>query len=209
MVPPLPPRLFFSRRATSPPSSTVSTSTTSQSTQNPPTLVSIPIRSCLQIKLDVLVLYAHDDRQHVHEDLGQKLEMMYGKRFSFYFIHRDRMVGELDWLIENSCVTLLVLRQPQHVQRDYAKIFATCPSMKCFIIVSGNDQTSRATSLKVREKLAGLYRTSDIYDWNANANSLIHEQLEMYLELNCGSATYVPDWPFSITMLLPSGDFLF
>lgn len=193
MVPPLPPRLFFSRRATSPLSSTVSTSTTSQSTQNPSTSLPTPIRPCLQIKLDVLVLYALDDSQYVHEDLGRKLETMYGKRFSFYFIHRDRMVGKVAWLIENSCVTLLILRQPQHALRDYAKIFSTCPSMKCFIIVSGNDQHSRTTSIKVREKLAGLYHTSDIYDWNTNANSLIHEQLEMYLELNCGSATYVAD----------------
>ena len=51
---------------------------------------------------------------------------MYGKRFSFYFLHRDRMLGELDWLIENSCVTIIILRKPYHIVHDYMKILSTC-----------------------------------------------------------------------------------
>jgi hypothetical protein len=115
---------------------------------------------------------------------------MYGKRFSFYFIHRDRMLGELDWLIENSCITILILRKPYHLIHDYMKILSACSPIKCFIILINNDQR---TSIKVREKIARTYRTSDIYEWNSSPNALIHEQLELFLEQNCGSATYVTD----------------
>jgi hypothetical protein len=191
-VPPLPPpRYFISNRPVSH-SSTTSTSITIRSIKDKNLLSST--HSCLQIKLDVLVIYSINDSEYIHEYVGQQIEYMYGKRFSFYFIHRDRMLGELDWLIENSCITLLILRKPFNLIHDYMKILSTCSTIiKCFIIIINNEQNSRITSIKVREKIAKLYRTSDIYEWNSNPNSLIHEQLELYLEQNCGSATYVTD----------------
>jgi hypothetical protein len=194
IVPPLPPpRHFLPMRPISH-SSTVSTSITIQSTKSPNSSSLTTTRSCLQIKLDVLVLYSINDCEFIHENLGQQLEDMYGKRFSFYFIHRDRMLGELEWLIENSCITILILRKPYTLIRDYMKILSTCSPIKCFIILIDNDhQNHRLISIKAREKIARLYRTSDIYEWNSNPISLIHEQLEMFLEQNCGSATYVSD----------------
>jgi hypothetical protein len=103
------------------------------------------------------------------------------------------MLGELEWLIENSCITILILRKPYNLIHDYMKILSTCSTIKCFIILINNDQNRRLIPIKSREKLARLYRTSDIYEWNSNPNSLIHEQLEIFLEQNCGSATYVAD----------------
>ncbi|CAF2590637.1 unnamed protein product [Rotaria sp. Silwood2] len=193
IVPPLPPprQILVNRPASH--SSTISTSITIQSmkTRNSSSLATT--RSCLQIKLDVLVLYSINDSEYIHEYIGKRIEYMYGKRFSFYFIHRDRMLGELDWLIENSCVTILILRKPYNLIHDYMKILSTCSTLKCFIILINNEENHQITSIKVREKIARLYQTSDIYEWNANPNSLIHEQLELYLEQNCGSATYVSD----------------
>lgn len=153
-------------------------------------------RSCLQIKLDALVLYSINDSELVHRSIGETLENMYGKCFSFYFIHRDRMLGELDWLIENSCVTIIILRKPYHIVHDYMKILSTCSSIKVFIILvndENNSQSSSSSSVKAREKISKLYRTSYVYEWNSNPSSTIHEQLERFLEKNCGSATYVPD----------------
>ncbi|CAF3360343.1 unnamed protein product [Rotaria sp. Silwood1] len=153
-------------------------------------------RSCLQIKLDALVLYSINDSELVHGNIGEILENMYGKRFSFYFIHRDRMLGELDWLIENSCVTIIILRKPYHIVHDYMKILSTCSSIKIFLILVNDEQNksiSSSSSLKAREKIAKLYRTSNVYEWNSDPSSIIHEQLELFLEQNCGSATYVPD----------------
>jgi hypothetical protein len=174
-------------------SSTVSTTVTIQSIKSPNSSSLTTTRSCLQIKLDVLVLYSIHDSEYIHENVGQQLETIYGKRFSFYFIHRDRMLGELDWLIENSCVTILILRKPYHSIHDYMKVLSSCSTIKSFIILINNDHNHRTTSIKVREKIARLYRTSDIYEWNTNPNSLIHEQLELFLEQYCGSATYVTD----------------
>jgi len=192
-VPPLPPpRYILSHRPVSH-TSTTSTSITIQSNKGPNSSSITTIRSCLQIKLDALVLYSINDSECIHKNIGQQLEYMYGKRFSFYFIHRDRMLGELDWLIENSCITILILRKPYNLIHDYMKVLSTCSPIKCFIILINNDQNARLTSLKVREKIARLYRTSDIYEWNTNPNGLIHEQLELFLEQNCGSATYVTD----------------
>ncbi|CAF0889674.1 unnamed protein product [Adineta steineri] len=153
-----------------------------------------PARSCLQIKLDALVLYSINDSELVHGNIGEYLEDMYGKRFSFYFLHRDRMLGELDWLIENSCVTIIILRKPYHIVHDYMKILSTCSSIKIFLILVNDEQNhhSSSSSIKAREKIAKLYRTTNIYEWNSNPSSLIHEQLELFLEQNCGSATYVP-----------------
>ncbi|CAF0996955.1 unnamed protein product [Rotaria sordida] len=157
-------------------------------------------RSCLQIKLDALVLYSINDSELVHGDIGEILENMYGKRFSFYFIHRDRMLGELDWLIENSCVTIIILRKPYHIVHDYMKILSTCSSIKIFLILVNDENnkyvsssSSSSSSLKAREKIAKLYRTSNVYEWNSDPTAIIHEQLELFLEQNCGSATYVPD----------------
>ncbi|UJR28298.1 hypothetical protein I4U23_009545 [Adineta vaga] len=210
VVPPLPPprqtqqqQRSLSNRPISH-SSTVSTSTTirsivpmlkrtnsSGSKQAQPTLQ--PTRSCLQIKLDALVLYSINDSELVHGNIGENLEDMYGKRFSFYFIHRDRMLGELDWLIENSCVTIIILRKPYHIIHDYMKILSTCSSIRIFLILVNDDPYNhQSSSIKAREKIAKLYRTSNIYEWNSNPSSLIHEQLELFLEQNCGSATYVP-----------------
>jgi len=193
LVPPLPPpRHFLPIRPISH-SSTVSTSITIQSTKSPNSSSLITTRSCLQIKLDILVIYSINDCKYIHQNLGQQLEHMYGKRFSFYFVHRDRMLGELEWLIENSCITILILRKPYNLIHDYMKILSTSSTIKCFIILINNDQNRRLIPIKAREKLARLYRTSDIYEWNSNPNSLIHEQLEIFLEQNCGSATYVAD----------------
>lgn len=193
MVPPLPPpRNFLSNRPVSH-SSTTSTSITTRSAKTPYSSSLKTTHSCLQIKLDVLVLYAINDSEYIHEAIGQQLENMYGKRFSFYFIHRDRMLGELDWLMANSCVTLLILRKPYNLIHDYMKVLSTCSTLKCFIILINNDQNHQITSIKVREKIARLYQTSDIYEWNTNPKSLIHEQLELFLENNCGSAIYVTD----------------
>jgi hypothetical protein len=194
-VPPLPPPRYFNSHRPISHTSTTSTSITVRSNKGLNSSSITTIRSCLQIKLDVLVLYSINDSEYIHENIGQQLEYMYGKRFSFYFIHRDRMLGELDWLIENSCITILILRKPYHLIHDYMKILSTCSPIKCFIILINNNNTesnSRVT-LKVREKIARVYRTSDIYEWNANSNALIHEQLELFLEQNCGSATYVTD----------------
>jgi hypothetical protein len=192
-VPPLPPpRYFLSHRPISH-SSTTSTSITTRSIKGPNSSSITTTRSCLQIKLDVLVLYSINDSEYIHENVGQPLENMYGKRFSFYFIHRDRMLGELEWLIENSCITILILRQPFHLIHDYMKILSTRSTIKCFLILLNNEKNYRRISIKVREKIARLYRTSNIYEWNSNSNSLIHEQLELFLEQNCGSATYVTD----------------
>lgn len=188
-APPLPPpRYFISNRPVSH-TSTTSTSITIRSIKGQ-NLSST--RSCLQIKLDVLVIYSINDSKYIHEYIGQQLEYMYGKRFSFYFLHRDRMLGELDWLIENSCVTLLILRKPYHLIHEYMKILSTS-KMKSFIILINYGQNYQMTSEKVREKIAKLYRTSAIYEWKSNPNALIHEQLELFLEQNCGSATYVMD----------------
>ncbi|CAF0924262.1 unnamed protein product [Adineta ricciae] len=213
-VPPLPPprqtqqqqqqqRLLSNRPVSH--SSTVSTSTTirsmvpmlkrtnsSGSKQAASTLQ--PTRSCLQIKLDALVLYSINDSELVHGNIGEILEDIYGKRFSFYFIHRDRMLGELDWLIENSCVTIIILRKPYHIIHDYMKILSTCSSIKIFLILVNDDPFNHqsSSSMKAREKIAKLYHTSNIYEWNSNPSALIHEQLELFLEQNCGSATYVP-----------------
>ncbi len=154
-----------------------------------------PARSCLQIKLDALVLYSINDSELVHGNMGEILEDMYGKRFSFYFIHRDRMLGELDWLIENSCVTIIILRKPYHIVHDYMKILSTCSSsIKIFLILVNDEQKNSlsSSSIKAREKISKLYRTSNVYEWNSNPSSIIHEQLELFLEQNCGSATYVP-----------------
>ncbi len=210
VVPPLPPprqtqqqRLISNRPASH--SSTVSTSTTirsivpglkrtnsNTSKQVQPSLT--PARSCLQIKLDALVLYSINDSELVHGNIGEILEDMYGKRFSFYFLHRDRMLGELDWLIENSCVTIIILRKPYHIVHDYMKILSTCTSIKIFLILVNNEQTNHlsSTSIKAREKISKLYRTTNVYEWNSNPKAIIHEQLELFLEQNCGSATYVP-----------------
>jgi hypothetical protein len=212
-VPPLPPprqtqqqRLLSNRPLSH--SSTVSTSTTirsvvpmvnrtnsSASKQAQSSLT--PARSCLQIKLDALVLYSINDSELVHGNIGEILEDMYGKRFSLYYIHRDRMLGELDWLIENSCVTIVILRKPYHIVHDYMKILSTCPSIKIFLILVNDEQnnhfsSSSSSSIKAREKIAKLYRTSNIYEWNSNPSAIIHQQLELFLEQNCGSATYVP-----------------
>ena len=212
-VPPLPPprqtqqqaRSISSTRPASH-SSTVSTSTTTRSfvpgikrtnssASKQATQPSLqPARSCLQIKLDALVLYPINDSEFVHGNIGEILEEMYGKRFSFHFLHRDRMLGELDWLIENSCVTIIILRKPYHIIHEYMKTLSSCSSMKIFLILVNDDPTKQSTSssIKAREKIAKLYRTSNIYEWNSNPSSLIHEQLELFLEQNCGSATYVP-----------------
>ena len=213
-VPPLPPprqtqqqqqqqRLVSNRPVSH--SSTTSTSTTirsfvsgvkrtnsTNSKQAAPSLA--PARSCLQIKLDALVLYSINDSELVHGNIGAMLEDMYGKRFSFYFLHRDRMLGELDWLIENSCVTIIILRKPYHIIHDYMKILSTCSSIKIFLILVNDEpnQPTKSTSLKAREKICKLYRTTNVYEWNPNPSALIHEQLELFLEQNCGSATYVP-----------------
>ena len=153
-----------------------------------------PARSCLQIKLDALVLYSINDSELVHGNIGALLEDVYGKRFSFHFIHRDRMLGELAWLIENSCVTIIILRKPYHIVHDYMKILSACPSIKIFLILVNDEQNNHLTSsaIKAREKIAKLYRTSEVYEWNSNPGSTLHEQLELFLEQNCGSATYVP-----------------
>lgn len=151
-------------------------------------------RSCLQIKLDALVLYSINDSELVHTHIGQVLEDMYGKRFSFYFIHRDRMLGELDWLIENSCVTIIILRKPYHIVHDYMKILSSCPSIKIFLILVNDEKSHNGSSaIKAREKISKLYRTSNVFEWNSNGKSMVHEQLELFLEQNCGSATYVSD----------------
>ncbi len=206
-VPPLPPPRQTQQHRPSSHTSTVSTSTTtrslapgvkrtgsSASKQAQPLLT--PARSCLQIKLDALVLYSINDSELVHGNIGETLEDMYGKRFSFYFLHRDRMLGELDWLIENSCVTIIILRKPYHIVHDYMKILSSCSSIKIFLILvndeRNNQLTSSSSSIKAREKIAKLYRTSNVYEWNSNPSSIIHEQLELFLEQNCGSATYVP-----------------
>lgn len=212
VVPPLPPprqtqqqRSNSSNRPASH-SSTVSTSTTTRSlvpgvkrTNSTASKQAVqssltPARSCLQIKLDALVLYSINDSEFVHGHIGEVLEDMYGKRFSFHFLHRDRMLGELDWLIENSCVTIIILRKPYHIIHDYMKILSSCSSIKIFLILVNDDakNTSTSSSIKAREKIAKLYRTSNIYEWNSNPSALIHEQLELFLEQNCGSATYVP-----------------
>jgi hypothetical protein len=213
-VPPLPPprqmqqqQRSMSNRPVSH-SSTTSTSTTirsiipvvkrtnsSTSKQQQSQISLAPARSCLQIKLDALVLYSINDSELVHENIGTTLEDIYGKRFSFHFIHRERMLGELDWLIENSCVTIVILRKPYHIVHDYMKLLSTCSSMKIFLILVNNEQNtylSSSSSIKVREKIAKLYRTTDVYEWNSNPMSVLHEQLELFLERNCGSATYVP-----------------
>ncbi|CAF1023774.1 unnamed protein product [Rotaria sordida] len=192
-VPPLPPPRHIILHRPISHSSTISTSITLQSIKNRHPSSLITTRSCLQIKLDVLVIYSINDSEYIHEYIGKNIESMYGKRFSFYFIHRDRMLGELDWLIENSCVTILILRKPYHLVHDYMKIISTCSTFKCFIILINNEKNHQITSIKVREKIARLYQTSDIYEWNSNPSSLIHEQLELFLEKNCGSATYVTD----------------
>ncbi|UJR21189.1 hypothetical protein I4U23_024287 [Adineta vaga] len=192
-VPPLPPRRHFLSNRPISHSSTVSTSITNSSIKSPHSSSLTTTHSCLQIKLDVLVLYSITDSKYVHEYLSQQLEYTYGKRFSFYFIHRDRMLGELDWLIENSCITILILRKPYHLIHDYMKILSTYSSLKCFIILINHDPNHHLVSIKAREKIARLYRTSDIYEWNSDLNSLIHEQLDLFLEQNCGSATYVTD----------------
>jgi hypothetical protein len=103
------------------------------------------------------------------------------------------MLGELDGLIENSCVTVLILRKPYQMISDYATIFSSSLLLKCFVILIDNYPITRSAPMKVREKVARLYRTSNIYEWNPEPSSLIHEQLELFLELNCGSATYVAD----------------
>ncbi|CAF1270873.1 unnamed protein product [Adineta steineri] len=199
IVPPLPPRRLFVPNRPISHSSTVSTSITSQSITSRSikspnsSLLTTTTNSCLQIKLDVLVLYSINDSKYIHENLGVQLENMYGKRFSFYFIHRDRMLGELDWLIENSCIIILVLRKPYNLIHDYMKVLSTYSTIKCFIILINQDHNHQLISIKAREKIARLYRTSDIYEWNSNINALIHEQLELFLEQNCGSATYVTD----------------
>lgn len=210
-VPPLPPprqlqsQNSFSNRPVSH-SSTASTSTTirsippaikrtnSSASKNPQQQSLTPARSCLQIKLDALVLYSINDSEFIHGNLSLVLEEIYGRRFSFHFIHRDRMLGDLEWLIENSCVTLLILRKPYHIVHDYMKILSTCSSIKIFLILVDDSSNNRlsTTSLKAREKIAKLYRTSHIYEWSSNSNSVLHEQLELFLERHCGSATYVP-----------------
>lgn len=211
-VPPLPPprqtqhqRSITSNRPASH-SSTISTSTTTRSfvpgikrTNSTASKQAVqtslqPARSCLQIKLDALVLYPINDSEFVHGNIGEILEEMYGKRFSFHFIHRDRMLGELDWLIENSCVTIIILRKPYHIIHEYMKTLSSCSSIKIFLILVNDEpkNQSSSSSMKAREKIAKLYRTSNIYEWNSNPLSLIHEQLELFLEQNCGSATYVP-----------------
>ena len=192
-APPLPPPRYFLPNRPASHSSTTSTSITIRSIKGPNSVSIATTRSCLQIKLDALVLYSINDSEYIHEHVGQRLEYMYGRRFSFYFIHRDRMLGELDWLIENSCITILILRKPYHLIHDYMKILSNCSTIKCFIILIHNEQNYQVTSIKVREKIAKLYRTSDIYEWNPNPNALIHEQLQLFLEQNCGSATYVTD----------------
>lgn len=153
-----------------------------------------PARSCLQIKLDALVLYAINDSELVHGSIGAILEETYGKRFSFHFIHRERMLGELDWLIENSCVIIIILRKPYHIVHDYMKVLSSCSSIKIFLILVNDEPSNQlaSSSIKAREKIAKLYRTSDVYEWNPNPNSLLHQQLELFLERHCGSATYVP-----------------
>jgi hypothetical protein len=211
-VPPLPPpRQTQQQRSSSnrpiSHSSTTSTSTTirsvvpgikrTNSTASKQAQSSLtPARSCLQIKLDALVLYSINDSELVHGNIGEILEDMYGKRFSFYFLHRDRMLGELDWLIENSCVTIIILRKPYHIIHDYMKILSSCSSIKIFLILVNDEQnnqfSSTSSAIKAREKIAKLYRTSNVHEWNANPSSTIHEQLELFLEQNCGSATYVP-----------------
>jgi len=180
-APPLPPPRYF--QFTNRPSSNSSTTSTSITIQSP--------SSCLQIKLDILVVYAIQDSELIHNELGGQLEDLYGKRYSFYFLHRDRMLGELDWLIENSCIVLLILSKPYQLNSDYMKIFSKTTSLKCFIILLPNPQG--AISFKIREKIARLYQTSNIYEWNTDPNSLIHEQLELYLEQNCGAASYIAD----------------
>lgn len=213
-VPPLPPprqlpsqtRSLLNRPVSH--SSTTSTSTTirsivpmikrtnsSASKQQQQSQTSLaPARSCLQIKLDALVLYSINDSELVHGNIGEILEDIYGKRFSFHFIHRERMLGELDWLIENSCVIIVILRKPYHIVHDYMKVLSSCPSVKIFLILVNDETTNHLTSssIKAREKIAKLYRTSDVYEWNPNPHSLLHEQLELFLERFCGSATYVP-----------------
>ncbi|CAM4742605.1 unnamed protein product [Rotaria magnacalcarata] len=210
VVPPLPPprqvqqpHLVLNRPVSH--ASSVSTSTTSRSVvpiikrtnssaSKQPQSSLTAARSCLQIKLDALVLYSINDSELVHGNIGEVLEDMYGKRFSFYFIHRDRMLGELDWLIENSCATIIILRKPYHIVHDYMKILSACSSIKIFLILVNDEINKRgSSSIKAREKISKLYRTSNVFEWNAKPTSLIHEQLELFLEQNCGSATYVPD----------------
>ncbi|CAF1364506.1 unnamed protein product [Rotaria magnacalcarata] len=193
VVPPLPPPRSFTLNRPISHSSTTSTSITIRSSKNPYTSSLKTTHSCLQIKLDVLVLYSINDSEYINDTIGRQLENMYGRRFSFYFIHRDRMLGELDWLMANSCVTLLILRKPYNLIHDYMKILSTCLTLKCFIILINNDLNHQITSIKVREKIARLYQTSDIYEWNSKPASLIHEQLELFLEQHCGSATYVTE----------------
>lgn len=152
-----------------------------------------PVSQCLQIKLDVLVLYSINDCEFIHRNLINVLQRIYGRRFSFHFIHRDRMLGDLNWLINNSCLTLFILKKPHHVHRDFIKLVSSYPSMKVFVILISSDSSIRTISLKSREKLTRLYRTSNIFEWNSDPNSLIHEQLDLFLELNCGSSSFVTD----------------
>jgi hypothetical protein len=169
--------------------STNSTSSTNRSCH----MISVPKHSCLQITLDVLVVYSINDCQYIHEHIAQCLETIYGKRFTFYFIHRDRILGELDWLIEHTCVTLFIVGKSSQLIDEYTKLASKDLSRPSFFIVIDHLSSSTSLSMKQREKLARVYRTSNIYEWNMNSNALIHEQLELFLEYNCGSATYVTE----------------
>ena len=169
-APPLPPPRPVSH------TSTTSTSITIHSNILPP----IHTQSYLQFKFDVLLLYSREDSDYIHRTIAPALDEFYGKRFTFYFIHRDRLLGEIDWLIDNSSITIFILRKPYDHLQHYTKY---CLAKKCFIILIN----SQMISLKIREKIARFYHTSNIYEWNTNPNALIHEQLELFLEQNCRS----------------------
>ncbi|CAF1025687.1 unnamed protein product, partial [Didymodactylos carnosus] len=152
-------------------------------------------RSCLTIKLDALILYSIGDSEYVHNHIGKTLEDIYCKRFSFYFLHRDRMIGDLEWLINNSCVIIIIIKKPYNTINDYMKILTTSPLKRFVILIDNNgnrtSKTSSSLSLlqKKEEKIARLYKTQEVYEW---CDPDLHEKLEIFLENNCGSATYVP-----------------
>ncbi|CAF1563747.1 unnamed protein product [Didymodactylos carnosus] len=154
-------------------------------------------RSCLTIKLDALILYSICDSEYVHNHIGTTLEDIYCKRFSFYFLHRDRMIGDLDWLMNNSCVIIIIIKKPYNTINDYMKILTTSSLKRFVILIDGNENTVTTTKTassvsllhKNEEKIARLYKTQEVYEWS---DPDLHEKLEIFLENNCGSATYVP-----------------
>lgn len=163
-APPLPPPRPVSH------TSTTSTSITIHSNISP------------RLKFDVLLLYSLDDGNYVHQVIAQALEQIYDQRFTFYFLHRYRISLDIPSLIDNASIIVFILRKPYDQMQQYMKI---CSWKKCFLILINPDRTGEVISLKLREKIARLYQTSNIYQWNADPNALIHEQFEFFLEQNC------------------------